>query len=54
MGSSSSSTSSSNGSSQLINRREGTVYVGGDRVVYKDKAYQARWWHRGADPGSGL
>lgn len=28
-----------------------TVYVGGDRVTWNGKEYQARWWTRGNQPG---
>lgn len=28
-----------------------TIYVSGDRVTWDGKAYQARWWTRGNQPG---
>lgn len=29
----------------------GTVYLGGDRVTYEGRAYEARWWTQGDRPG---
>ncbi|MCE2572220.1 S8 family serine peptidase [Motilimonas eburnea] len=37
---------------ELIPWQAGRVYVAGDKVTFNGKAYRAKWWNRGEEPGA--
>ena len=48
---SSNSTSNTSQGETIATWDAGAVYVGGDKVTYKNKIYKAKWWTQGETPG---